>query len=118
VRTILLVEDESDMRRQIHKALEAQGHLVVDMHEGELALEMAQTLQPDVILLDMSLQGMSGGEVLRALADSPLTQSIPVIILGEAGDEVGSALPRVAKPISIGVLSGTIDGYLGVEVVR
>jgi signal transduction histidine kinase len=111
-QSILLIEDESKTRKQIHDALEAAGHLVVDAHEGSLALELAVTLQPDLILLDAQLSGTNANEMLRALAENPVLQGIPVILLGEPVDATPTAYPFLSKPIQINALEQAVQATL------
>jgi signal transduction histidine kinase len=112
VRTILLVGDESETRTQIHEALEAQHFLVVTTHEGTSALELAQALQPDAVLLDTQVHGMSGTLVLDALAQDALTREIPVIILGDAFAQERPDVPYIPKPIETTTLIDTVQQRL------
>jgi CheY-like chemotaxis protein len=63
------------------KALSRAGYSVVTASDGEEALRIASSRIPDLILLDMLLPRLGGVEVLQALQKSPLTASIPVIVL-------------------------------------
>jgi CheY-like chemotaxis protein len=81
LKSILLVDDSKFMRMANQKALTRAGYDVVAAGDGEPALRMAQARIPDLILLDMLLPKLGGGEVLRALRKNPLTLSIPVVVL-------------------------------------
>jgi CheY-like chemotaxis protein len=77
--TILLIEDNPQNRYLASYLLQKRGHEVVHAATGPEGLELAATLQPDLILLDIQLPGMDGHAVARALkADSEL-QSIPIV---------------------------------------
>lgn len=78
---ILIVEDEPDVRRVLKLTLELAGHRVSEAKTGEEGLLMAAGANPDVIILDIMLPGMGGGEVLQRLRKAAETAPIPVIIV-------------------------------------
>lgn len=78
---VLLVDDDPELRRLAEMQLTLQGFDVVQAADGASALKAARDTDPDVILLDMILPDMDGGEVLRALHGDPATEDIPVIFL-------------------------------------
>jgi len=65
--TILVIDDEPDMRRALRVALIAHGYEVTDVRSGEDALHAFQKLAPDLVLLDLNLPGMGGLETCRAI---------------------------------------------------
>lgn len=79
--TILVVDDMPGNLGVLFEALYAAGYNVLIQDNGESALELLNTFQPDLILLDILMPGMDGFEVLRRLKNNPLTQDIPVIII-------------------------------------
>jgi twitching motility two-component system response regulator PilH len=81
LKSILLVNDSKFMRVSNEKALSRAGYDVVAASDGEEALQMANSLIPDLIVLDMLPPKLGGPEVLRALRKDPLTASIPVVVL-------------------------------------
>ncbi|HEY9627289.1 MAG TPA: response regulator [Coleofasciculaceae cyanobacterium] len=81
-KRILVIDDESVILEVIQGCLEELGEMEVLTAESGLAgLRMAQTKRPDGILLDVSMPGMDGLEVLRRLQDYKATQSIPIVLL-------------------------------------
>jgi CheY-like chemotaxis protein len=78
---ILLVEDSKFMRLATERALTRAGYEVSTSADGKDALQIAQTKQPDLILLDMLLPLMTGPDVLKALKKDPATKEIPVVVL-------------------------------------
>lgn len=78
---ILLVEDNPLISEMIHQRLELIGYQISCAQSGESALEQAPLLQPDVILMDISLPGMDGWEVTERLKANLATREIPVIAL-------------------------------------
>ena len=76
---ILLIEDNAQNRYLATFLLEQRGHQVMQAATGPLGLEMAASVRPDLILLDIQLPGMDGHAVTRALKDHPELKVIPVI---------------------------------------
>ena len=85
--TILLVEDEDQLRRVMKDLLEREGYSIVEAADGVQALEQVDRHNPDVILLDLNLPGMDGYGVLQQLRSRPSTSTVPVIVLTAKGDE-------------------------------
>ncbi len=78
---ILVVDDTPDMATLISRAVEAQGYESQVASNGRLALQLASTERPDVILLDVMMPQMNGIEVLRKLKEDAQLQLIPVIMV-------------------------------------
>ena len=85
--TILLVEDEDQLRRVMKDLLEREGYAIVEAADGVEALEQVDRHNPDVILLDLNLPGMDGYGVLQHLRSRPGTVNVPIIVLTAKGDE-------------------------------
>jgi CheY-like chemotaxis protein len=79
--TILLVEDFDDAREMYADYLEFSGFHVLTAPDAKRGLELAEARQPDLILMDAGLPGMSGWEACSNLKASPGTRAIPVIML-------------------------------------
>jgi CheY-like chemotaxis protein len=79
-RRILVVDDQPSVREVLQDALSEAGADVATSPDGPTALASAASLKPDVILLDLSMPGMNGWEVLEALSGGPDTASIPVVL--------------------------------------
>jgi signal transduction histidine kinase/ActR/RegA family two-component response regulator len=104
VQTILLIEDEASLRDMMHRTLEAEGHMVVDVQDGVQALEIAAGVLPDLIVLDIYLPNMSGWQLLERLKEDSSTASIPVLICTASEDEARArkmgATAYLHKPFS------------------
>lgn len=86
--TILIVEDESDLRALLHLQLELDGYTVVGCETAERGLEILRGRPVDLVLLDAGLPGMTGYEMLRAVVHEPGLTDVPVIMLtGSRGIE-------------------------------
>lgn len=86
VISILLVEDEVSMRELLRRALESEGYIVIDTHDGAQVMELALGLIPHLIILDVNLPHVSGWEVIEQLKDEPTTARIPVIVYTASND--------------------------------
>jgi len=78
---VLIVDDVPDNLAVLHDALDESGYMVLVANNGKVALERAEEVQPDIILLDAIMPGMDGFEVCRKLKASMTTRSIPVIFM-------------------------------------
>ena len=83
---LLLVDDQPMNIRVLHQLFryECDVHMATG---GEQAIEVCKSLLPDLILLDVVMEGMDGHEVCRRLKADPLTQHIPIIFLSANGEE-------------------------------
>jgi len=79
--TILVVEDEPDVRRMVQLVMERAGHTVRLAADGESALADLAAHRPDVMLLDVSMPTLNGFEVLDRLKADPIMASLPVVML-------------------------------------
>ncbi len=92
---VLIVEDEKKMAELLKRGLEEENHSVSLAHDGRDALEMAQALEYDAIVLDLMLPGMDGYEVARRLRKGG--NKTPILVL-TARDTV----PDVVKGLDLG----------------
>jgi len=90
-RLVLLIEDDGSYRWVIRRLLEnafGDDVSVEEFASGEAALERAASdPPPDLVLLDLSLPGLDGFEVLRRLRDKERTQKVPVIVVTSSQEE-------------------------------
>ena len=100
---VLIVDDNEAMLSRVASVLTPYCDLVGAVRDGRSALEAADRLHPDVIVLDISMPGMNGLEVARALHDSGSTAAV-VFLTVQAEEEVrhaatdAGALGYVVKP--------------------
>lgn len=78
---ILVIEDDQKAANLIKLYLERNGYEAWVVHNGRQGLEVAQTRQPDLLVLDLMLPEMDGLEVCQALRRDPATKKIPIIML-------------------------------------
>jgi len=118
-KTVLIVEDEADLAEVVRYNLEREGYRCRCVADGTSALVELRREQPDVLILDRMLPGMSGDEVINKLRREPNTAGIPVLMLtakSEESDElIGFALGAddyVTKPFSMKLLLARVDALL------
>ncbi len=75
---VLVVDDEPQMQRLLQTALEGRGYKVTTAADGRTALDLAATLQPDIVVLDLSLPVMDGIEVCRRIR---AWSRVPILVL-------------------------------------
>jgi DNA-binding response OmpR family regulator len=78
---VLVIDDEPDVLMLCRVNLQLAGHEVIEASNGKAGLELARTLEPEVVVLDVMLPKMDGLTVLSDLAASEATRDIPVIML-------------------------------------
>jgi DNA-binding response OmpR family regulator len=115
--TILVVEDDSALREFLCTAL-AEEFDVECAVSGEEALELAQRVRPDVVLLDVMLPGVNGLDVVRRIRSDPALSGIPVLVMTafseiEAGEaEAAGASRFLAKPFDLHELTAAVKDLL------
>lgn len=84
---ILVVDDEAFVRALLRDTLELDGYDVVEASDGNAALTALESKQPDAIILDIMMPGLSGIDVLRTIRERDVDWDVPVILLTAAGDD-------------------------------
>jgi len=108
---ILIIEDERALTEVLAYNLQREGYDTTVVHDGQEGLRKAQTLLPDLILLDLMLPVMGGLDVCRELRAGERTRTIPILMLTAKAEEtdqvVGFSIGAddyVTKPFSVKVL--------------
>jgi CheY-like chemotaxis protein len=111
--TVLLVEDEEDLRETMREALEAEGYTVVAACEGEEALAAIQGIEHlCLVLLDLLMPGMNGWDFFAALRALPGLQAVPVIVHTSAPSRAPIGVTRVLqKPLKLDRLLEVVHEY-------
>jgi DNA-binding response OmpR family regulator len=92
--TVLLIEDEPNIKEAVSFILERDGCTVHSLADGATALAAVARHTPDVVILDIMLPGQSGLEVLRRLRADPATAGLPVLMLTAKGRRATAPRPR------------------------
>lgn len=108
MKTILLIEDEPQMRKNVLRMLELEGYKSIGAEDGLAGVEAATRERPDLILCDVSMPGLDGHGVLAKLRENPLTAAIPFIFLTARGEKADrragmnlGADDYLVKPVAI-----------------
>lgn len=123
--TILVVDDEEDIRELLELNLSQEGYKIFSCETGEQALEIAASKLPTLIILDLMLPGIDGLEVCKKLKSNLKTEDIPIVMLTAKGEEADivtglelGADDYITKPFSGKVLVARIRRILRKEVTR
>lgn len=125
IATIIIVDDEEELRENLCDLLEFQGYHVVSFASGEDALAQYEQVQPDLVLLDIQLPGIDGLNVLRKIRQKLSKEQLPVAmvsassirsILAEA--EENGANMTILKPYSLPDMLNAVNTMLGEKAIR
>jgi CheY-like chemotaxis protein len=118
-KRILIVDDEAGFTRLLKLTLEGTKRYVVrEVNDGSEALYAARQFRPDLILLDIMMPKMDGGDVARQITHDPMLRAVKIIFLTAivSQKEVGAGgiggFPFMAKPVSLAALREMIDETL------
>src|SRR6266550_6006397 len=113
-KRILIVEDDSDLRRMFRTALSMTGYIVDEAADGLEALRIIEARPPDLVVLDLMLHALDGLSVQQELASRAITSHIPIVIVTGSDIEVDalnvSCLMR--KPVMPDELIRTVQSCL------
>ncbi len=114
--TILVVDDEPQIRRVMRTTLSSNGYSVVEAKSGEEALEMMRKERPELVLLDVNMPGMGGLETCREIRDQSDVAIIMLTVRNTEHDKVlaldAGADDYVVKPFSVEELLARIRAAL------
>jgi len=113
-RSVLIVDDDDDLRRMFRTALSLAGFTVREAADGYLALGSIERDPPDLIVLDLGLPTLNGYVVLQELTSQAHTRSIPVVVItgqDRAAHADGMAC-LLQKPVTPDRLVNTVRGCL------
>jgi CheY-like chemotaxis protein len=118
----LVIDDDPNARELVQRILEDAGYSVTCASSGKRGLELAKSLKPRLITLDILMPGMDGWAVLRELKADPELEHIPVTMVSFAGDrEMGymlGAVESLNKPVDRSALRNIAQRYARHRVGR
>jgi DNA-binding response OmpR family regulator len=119
MKTVLIVDDEPDIRRGLRTALEADGYSVKEASDAAAARASLEKALPDLILLDIRLPGEDGFAFCRDLRSQPGWKALPVIFLTSGGQQSQKILgfelgadDYVVKPFSVPELLARVKAVI------
>ena len=117
--TILLIEDNASMRRNIAQILDIEGYRVLSAADGLAGITMMREERPDLVLCDIMMPSMGGYEVLAQVRADPALASLPFIFLTAKGEmpdlRLGMSLGAddyLAKPVTAEELQSVLVRWL------
>jgi two-component system alkaline phosphatase synthesis response regulator PhoP len=117
--TILIVEDEANIRKFVSANLAARGYDVIETDNAREGLDRLRDSSPAILLLDLRMPGMSGLDLLGIVSEDPELADIPIIVLTASqsqADIVSEEFPHVIevlmKPVKALRLVATVAGAL------
>ena len=124
-KPVVLAVDDTPENLDVVKGILAQDYLVKAAINGKIALKIAETQQPDLILLDIMMPEMDGYEVCQALKSNPATERIPVIFvsaLDDTSDKVKGldlgAVDYISKPFEAAEVIARVNTHLTMHRLR
>jgi len=116
---VLYIEDNPDNRMLVRRILEAEGYEVLLAEDGWRGIEMARTMQPDLILIDINLPEVDGYEVTGRLKALAGMERVPIVALTAnvmRGDRektlAAGCSGYLQKPIDVDLLPGQLASFL------
>ena len=119
-RSVLLVEDDPELRRFVVAALRLDGYAVRVATDGDEALVLASQAPPDLVLLDLRLRRVDGWQVLAFFQADTRLRNVPIVVLTASAGQLERERARAAgatdylvKPIGTDQLLDTVARILG-----
>jgi CheY-like chemotaxis protein len=110
-KTVLVVDDETDIRDSLREALEDEGYAVAEAANGLEALQLLPRLpRPCAVILDIIMPVMSGIEFYRAMQSDPAIADIPLVVSTSDPSRAPSGVLLMRKPIHLSRLLTTVAG--------
>lgn len=118
--TVLIIEDEANIRKFASVNLAARGYNVVEADNAQDGLRQLRDARPDLMILDIRMPGMSGLDLLDAMSQEQDIPAVPVVVItaseGAADNMLESGYPDIVdvliKPVSAPRLIETVAGAL------
>ncbi|HYG10366.1 MAG TPA: response regulator [Pyrinomonadaceae bacterium] len=118
-RTVLVVDDSSDIRELMRMILQMKNCLVIEAVNGQEAVELAPQVHPNLILMDLSMPVLDGYEATRLLKAQDITQNIPIVAVSAFCDMenqhkavAAGCVECVSKPIDFTAIGEVVNRYL------
>ena len=112
---IVHIEDRRENRILVRKLLEAAGHEVIDAVDGVAGIDLATSVSPDMVLIDINLPGLDGYEVVTKLRGQPSLAETPIVAVTAEGDRDRAVSlgfdGLIAKPIQVSTFESVLRGF-------
>ncbi len=112
MQSVLVVDDESDIREAVTELLADEGYQVMNAGDGAEALRKARAFHPSIVLLDLMMPGMSGWEFCAERKGDPDLRQIPVVVVSALGRVPGiEASGYLQKPFGLADLLSAVKTH-------
>lgn len=120
MKKILIVDDEADIIEILKFVLETNGYECITASDGEMGLNLAREISPDLIILDVMMPKINGYKVSRFLKFDEKYKNIPILMLTARSQEEDKAIGEetgadeyITKPFNVDVVVQKVKSYLG-----
>ena len=117
---ILIVDDDEQATTLLEKVLAIKGHVATSVNESAETIQVANSISPDLILLDLMMPEPNGFEVCKMLRADPNYSEIPIVIFSAMDDSeskeaayAAGANDYLTKPVRMDDLAQTIEALIG-----
>jgi CheY-like chemotaxis protein len=118
--SILVVDDDDDVRKMMCFVLAAEGYAAVEAHDGVEALErMSADGPPALVVVDLMMPRMDGEELIRKMHQNPALVKTPIAIISGRGtpEPIAGVNAQLVKPVEIGELLSVVQKLSGAAAV-
>jgi two-component system, chemotaxis family, chemotaxis protein CheY len=114
-KTVLVVDDDADIREAVADLLEDAGYFVLEAGDGHQALARLDSLhgEPCLVLLDMMMPNMNGAELLEALSNGQRLGALPVVVMSANTTDASGARRVLRKPVPVDALLRVVQEFCG-----
>lgn len=120
MKTVLVIEDNLEIRENTAEILELAGFQVITAENGTEGLSIASSKNPDLVLCDIMMPGIDGYQVIKEIRENPITARIPFIYVTASAEKADVKIAMdlgadgyVRKPFDIADLMEAIEGVTG-----
>lgn len=111
--TVLVVDDEPDIRECICEVLELEGYQALAAEDGRRGLEALDRVRPCLVLLDVTMPNMDGHEFMQHFRARPGFESVPVVIMSAGRSSPKGASAFLQKPCEVQTLLQCVAEFCG-----
>jgi len=112
---VLIAEDNPDSQGLLRTILESEGFIVTAASDGEKAIDILREIKPDILVTDLLLPTVSGGDLIRHVRRTAELAQIPIVVISAYGDDYAADALAVGANV---VLKKPLDSDLLVDTLK
>jgi len=112
---VLIAEDNPDSQGLLRMILESEGFIVTAASDGEKAIDILREIKPDILVTDLLLPTVSGGDLIRHVRRTAELAQIPIVVISAYGDDYAADALAVGANV---VLKKPLDSDLLVDTLK